>query len=155
MNNQNNAQQEIQSAKAILESHGYFTDNLWSIQDVQSNYLCTAEQAQEILETALTNEATVEQIWFAINDAAREENLPKFKPYLFSISGYYKDDKSEFSDYLVYEYDNQPLDDNGNETDDDIFYYGLSEHEITQAISEGENTSLEFVITSYERVIEN
>jgi hypothetical protein len=30
---------------------------------------CSEEQAQQVLEMALTNEATMEQIWLAIGDA--------------------------------------------------------------------------------------
>lgn len=64
---------------------------------------------------------------------------------LFKISGYWKDDKSEFNDYLVCEYDDCPE----NMNDDDIFYYGLSEEEIKSAIKDGADTGLEFVITRY------
>ena len=35
----------------------------------QENYNCTQEQAQQGLEMALTNEATMEQVWLAIDDA--------------------------------------------------------------------------------------
>lgn len=65
---------------------------------------------------------------------------------IFSITGYWKDDKSEFSDYLVNEYDDCPE----GMDDDDIFFYGLSENDIVEAIREGEENQLEFVITSYE-----
>jgi hypothetical protein len=63
---------------------------------------------------------------------------------MFLISGYWKDDKSEFSNYLVSEYD-----DANPHNDVDIFYYGLSESEIVDAIRQGEETALEFVITEY------
>ena len=62
------------------------------------------------------------------------------------ISGYWKDDKTEFQNYLVNEYDDTPK----GMDDDDFFYYGLSEESIKQAIKEKEDNSLEFVITSYE-----
>lgn len=66
---------------------------------------------------------------------------------VFSIDGYWKDDKVEFQGYLVYEYDDlHPSID-----DDDILYYGLSEEDIKSAIQDGENTTLDFVITSYEK----
>ena len=66
---------KIEQAKEVLREAGYFVDNLWSIEDVQGNYNCTDEEAQEILNSALTNEATMEQIWFAINFEADELNL--------------------------------------------------------------------------------
>lgn len=56
-------------ARAVLRKQGYFVDNLWSTHDVTDRYNCTAEQAQEVLEIALKNEATMQQIWFAIDDA--------------------------------------------------------------------------------------
>jgi hypothetical protein len=66
----------------------------------------------------------------------------------FKIAGYFKDDKSEFDDYIVKEYDDAEEDE---DRDLQIFYYGLSENEIIQAIADGEdNGILDFVITSYE-----
>lgn len=62
----------------------------------------------------------------------------------FLIDGYWKDDKSEFNNYIVSSYD-----DYYEEDEDDIFYYGLNENEIKKAIQLVEDTSLEFVITSY------
>ena len=56
------------------------------------------------------------------------------------ISGYWKDDKTEFVDYLVTDYD----DDYG---DENVFYYGLSEHDLANS---SEDDALEFVVTSYE-----
>jgi len=63
----------------------------------------------------------------------------------FLINGYWKDDKSEFSDYVVSSYDD-------NADDDDIFYFGLSESDIQQAIKDKEDNILEFVITSYTKL---
>ena len=64
----------------------------------------------------------------------------------FRISGFWKDDKSEFSGYLVKD-DHTIIEDE----DDSIFFYGLSESDIQQAIIDGEeSTAQEFVITSYE-----
>jgi hypothetical protein len=57
----------IEKAKATLRDAGYFVDNLWHIDDVHSKYTCDAETAQDILNNALTNDATMEQIWTAIN----------------------------------------------------------------------------------------
>lgn len=66
---------EIEQARQVLREAGYFVDNLWSIEDVQLSFKCTEEEAQEVLEMALTNDYTQEQIWFAINDAAMELKL--------------------------------------------------------------------------------
>jgi len=53
----------------------YQTENLWCAQDVQSQYNCTDTQALEVLEDALTNEGTMEQIWYAIRFCAEEAEL--------------------------------------------------------------------------------
>lgn len=58
---------KIEQAKKTLRDAGYFTDNLWHIDDVKSRYECDNETALEILDNALTNDATMEYIWFAIN----------------------------------------------------------------------------------------
>jgi hypothetical protein len=60
---------EVEQAKAILKQHGYYVDNLWTIQDVTDRYECLGEgEAQEVLLMALTNEWVMEQIWFSIDD---------------------------------------------------------------------------------------
>lgn len=65
----------------------------------------------------------------------------------FLINGYWKDDKSEFSNYTVSAYHDQEDND-----DDDIFYYGLTESDIKDNIKLGWSTELEFVITSYTKI---
>ena len=59
---------EIEKAKELLKSHGYYVDILWCVEDVRGKFNCTDEQAQEVLDKALNNEATMEQIWFSINE---------------------------------------------------------------------------------------
>jgi hypothetical protein len=60
---------DIVEARLFLRSKGYFVENLWTTDDVTENYNCTKEQAQQVLEMALTNEATMQQIWLSIDDA--------------------------------------------------------------------------------------
>jgi len=60
---------DIAEARLFLKSKGYFMENLWTTDDVTQNYDCTQEQAHQVLEIALTNEATIEQIFLAIDDA--------------------------------------------------------------------------------------
>ena len=55
-----------QQLKEELSRRGFFTDNLWSVQDVKSIFSVNDEEAQDILDEALTNEATMEQIWLSI-----------------------------------------------------------------------------------------
>ena len=60
----------IETAKQFLREQGYYTDNLWHIDDVKSSYECTDEEAYEVLNDALKNEATMEQIWLSIDHSA-------------------------------------------------------------------------------------
>lgn len=74
-----NKLKDITKSRALLRSNGYFTDNLWTTDDVTENYECTQEQAQQVLEMALTNTATIEQIWYAIDDACDTLQIHKIK----------------------------------------------------------------------------
>ena len=66
----------VEKAKEVLRREGYFVDNLWHIDDIQYRYNCDDDaQAHELLNTALTNEATMEQLWFAIDMAAQNDGL--------------------------------------------------------------------------------
>jgi hypothetical protein len=65
----------VEEAKAFLKSQGFFTDNLWHVEDVKSKFNCDDDEAQYILEQSLTNEATMEQIWFSIREFGEMEGL--------------------------------------------------------------------------------
>ena len=65
----------VEEAKAVLKANGYFVDNLWCVDDVKSMFKCDDDEAQYILEQSLTNEATMEQIWFSIREFGEMENL--------------------------------------------------------------------------------
>jgi hypothetical protein len=65
----------VEEAKAFLKSQGFFTDNLWHVEDVKSKFNCDDDEAQYILEQSLTNEATMEQIWFSIREFGEIEGL--------------------------------------------------------------------------------
>lgn len=56
----------VEHAKEILKDNGFFVDNLWRVEDVKGKFECTDEEAQDVLNGALKNDATMEQIWFAI-----------------------------------------------------------------------------------------
>jgi len=66
-----------QKAKDLLESKGYFTHNLWHTEDVTNSYECEEDDAQEVLEGALTNGAVIESIWYAIDVHAEEIGLKR------------------------------------------------------------------------------
>ncbi len=59
----------IEQAKQVLKDNGYYVGNLWHVSDVKDRCNCDDDVAQKILDKALTNEATMEQIWFAIDEA--------------------------------------------------------------------------------------
>lgn len=65
----------IYEAKEVLRQAGYFIDNLWHIEDVMGRYVCDEETAMEVLEFALTNDTTMEQIHFAIGIQAKDIEL--------------------------------------------------------------------------------
>tara|TARA_R110002153_G_scaffold83687_6_gene210169 strand:+ start:2578 stop:2823 length:246 start_codon:yes stop_codon:yes gene_type:complete len=64
-----------QDLKDELQSRGFFVDNLWTTEDVKSKFNCTEDEAQEVLEQALTNESTMEQIWYAIDFHGEDNEL--------------------------------------------------------------------------------
>lgn len=57
-------------AKEVLRNAGYFVDNLWSIDDVINvDDSLSKEQAMQVLSMSLTNDTTMEQIWYSIQVA--------------------------------------------------------------------------------------
>lgn len=65
----------IDQAKQVLKDAGFYTDNLWSIEDVKSQYKCTDEEAYEVLDDALNNDGVMERIWEAIDSSANYNDL--------------------------------------------------------------------------------
>lgn len=63
------------NARELLSIKGYYTENLWCIDDVMMNYHCTQEEARIVLDTAMQNDATMEQIFLAIDDMADNLSL--------------------------------------------------------------------------------
>jgi len=67
----------------------------------------------------------------------------------FVVDGYWKDDKSSINGYIVTDMDSSVGYPVNGLTDEDIFFYGLNELEIQEAIELGEDTVQDFVITTY------
>jgi hypothetical protein len=76
--------EQIKNLKALVEFESndlpkiredYQTENLWCVEDVKSKFKCDNDDALEVLESALTNDATMEQIWCAIEFHAEEMGL--------------------------------------------------------------------------------
>lgn len=59
--------EEIEQAKAVLKKNGYQVDNLWHIDDAKSKFNLSDDDAYDLVYKALTNDATMEQIWLAID----------------------------------------------------------------------------------------
>jgi hypothetical protein len=67
----------IKEAREFLKSQGFFTDNLWRIDDVEYRLNCDEDTAQEILNEALTNPNTIEFINETIDIICEERELNK------------------------------------------------------------------------------
>ena len=67
---------EVEKAKEVLRKAGFFTDNLWHVDDVKLRFqVFDNEDAQDILNDALTNEWVFDQIWYAIDNAAEDKGF--------------------------------------------------------------------------------
>jgi hypothetical protein len=65
----------VAQAKEVLKNNGYFVDNLWHVNDVQENFDCDEETAQNILYWALSSPTMIEYINDEINRVATNENI--------------------------------------------------------------------------------
>ena len=70
-------QMTIEDAREFLAEQGFFTGNLWHIEDVTSSYECSDKDAYKVLEMALTNEYLMEQISDTIYLVAEDLNLER------------------------------------------------------------------------------
>lgn len=69
---------QVDEAREVLRKAGYFVDNLWHVNDVKDNYVVLDnEDAQEVLDDALTNEWIIEQIHLTILDVAMSKGYKK------------------------------------------------------------------------------
>jgi len=65
----------VTQAKEVLKNNGYFVENLWHVNDVQDNFECDEETAQNILYWSMTSPTVIEYINETINLVATNENL--------------------------------------------------------------------------------
>jgi hypothetical protein len=61
--------------KDELTRRGYYTGNLWHIDDVQSRYEATDDEAQDVLDEVLQGEWIIGKIFESIVDCAYEYEL--------------------------------------------------------------------------------
>lgn len=71
-----NTRQDIEQALQLLKNNGYYVDNLWCVEDVQSIFNCDSDTAQSVLNKALTNEHLMEEIWFQIRHHGEAMEIP-------------------------------------------------------------------------------
>ena len=64
-----------QELKDELTRRGYYTENLWHIDDVQVRYEATDNEAQDVLDEVLQGEWIIGQIFESIDDCAKENEL--------------------------------------------------------------------------------
>jgi hypothetical protein len=65
--------------KELLTKRGFYTGNLWQVADVKGMFKCDDDEAQDVLDSALTNEATMDQIWSAIRFHAEYNGLKELE----------------------------------------------------------------------------
>ena len=58
----------ISQAKDTLTEAGYYIGNLYQVEDVQTYFDCTDDEALDVLDGAMDNEGTAEQVWTAIRE---------------------------------------------------------------------------------------
>ena len=74
-----NTAEEIEKAKEILKNNGYYVDNLWRIEDVTDRYTdedgneISEDLANDLLHDTLTNQFTIEQIFYTMHDIAQAD----------------------------------------------------------------------------------
>ena len=66
----------VERAKKFLRTEGYYTDNLWHINDVFNVRECDDDQAMQALKNAFACEFLNEEIHNAISSAADFLDLP-------------------------------------------------------------------------------
>lgn len=67
----------LQEAREILRMNGYYTDNLWHIDDVKQNYDITDDQAYEMLDKAMQLDYTTSNIFEIIDEVCSANDHEK------------------------------------------------------------------------------
>jgi len=75
------SEEQFKNLVKLLESSGEdlpkikedsYVDHVWSLSDVQHKYDCDDRIAMDILYSSLTNECTMDQVWYSISHFAEE-----------------------------------------------------------------------------------
>ena len=62
-----------------LASRGFYTNNLWHIDDVKQNYECSDEDAQEILDKTMQSEQVTQEVFTFIDEVCAGHSHAKEK----------------------------------------------------------------------------
>lgn len=68
---------DINKAIEYLKSKGFYTDNLWCIDDVKMHYDRSDEEAMKILDDVMTSDPVFETIFQQMHDASFTLNLKR------------------------------------------------------------------------------
>tara|TARA_R110000787_G_scaffold279820_1_gene390173 strand:+ start:529 stop:756 length:228 start_codon:yes stop_codon:yes gene_type:complete len=68
-----------QQLKEELTRRGYYTGNLWRIDDVQGRFEATDDEAQDVLDDVLQGSWIIGQIFECIDDCAEFNELKEKK----------------------------------------------------------------------------
>jgi len=71
----------------------------------------------------------------------------------FEISGYWNDSREPFRNYIVTDKDYFNVYNDFGFTEEDIFYFGMTEEYLIAEIEFGEDPELEFTITNYKEIL--
>lgn len=58
---------DVNVARALLRSKGYYVDNLWHVDDVMDTHKCSKDISYEVLNYALTDEFITSEIFEKID----------------------------------------------------------------------------------------
>lgn len=64
-----------QDLRAELELRGYYTNNLWHVEDVMQNYKLSFTQSQDVLDAVMTSEWVTSQVFEMIDTVIRDNKL--------------------------------------------------------------------------------
>jgi hypothetical protein len=67
----------VEEARKFLKEKGYYTDNLWCVDDVKTKFECDDDDAQEILDSTFNDESIMAEIWETIISHGIEEGLTR------------------------------------------------------------------------------
>ena len=73
--------QLIHMSKLNLHDAGYFTDNLWHIDDVKNNFQYTEEQAMDVLQDALVKGDVISTVFEEIFQLCTERGYERVEDF--------------------------------------------------------------------------